>query len=68
MDWLKYLVWFQKLVHGKKTYIVAVIASLTALSAWAAGELTGTQFIAALFAAAQTVFIRAGIAKGNGSP
>jgi hypothetical protein len=52
-DWLK----------GKKSYITAAIGVLGAVAAWAEGQIGGTALIAALWAAAQTCFIRAGIAN-----
>lgn len=50
-EWLK----------GKKTYLTAVIGLLTAISAWAAGEIEGTALAAAIWSAVSTICIRAGI-------
>jgi len=51
-------------IHGKKTYILGCIAIATTIVAWAAGEITDVQGIAAIFVALQTMFIRAGISNG----
>ena len=48
---------------GKKTYLLAVIAILTALAGWVEGSLSLWQFLAAAWAALQTAFLRAGVAK-----
>ena len=50
-------------ISGYKTYIVAVIAIVTAVLAWATGDLSLTELVVAAFAAVQTMFIRAGVAK-----
>lgn len=50
-------------IAGKKTYITAVVAILMAAVAWGVGEISNIQAIVALYAALQTIFIRAGIAK-----
>ena len=50
-------------LKGKKTYITAAIGILGALAAWADGQISGTGLIAAVWAAAQTIFIRAGVAS-----
>ena len=50
-------------ISGYKTYIVAVIAVVAAVLAWATGDLTLTELAVAVFAAVQTMFIRAGVAK-----
>ncbi|KKL20338.1 hypothetical protein LCGC14_2456430 [marine sediment metagenome] len=50
-------------ISGYKTYIVAVIAILTALVAWSSDTITLTGLVGAIFAAVQTMFIRAGVAK-----
>jgi len=52
-DWLK----------GKKTYIMAAIGLLGAVVAWADGSINGTALLAAVWAAAQSCFIRAGVAS-----
>ena len=48
---------------GKKTYITAAIGIVTAILAWAEGQISGTACLAACFTAAQTAFLRAGIAN-----
>jgi hypothetical protein len=55
----KILTWLQ----GKKTYIVAAAAILTAIGAYLTGTITGVQLVEAIFAAIGTVTMRAGIAK-----
>ncbi len=50
-------------ISGYKRYIVAVIAILTALVAWSSDTITLTGLVGAIFAAVQTMFIRAGVAK-----
>jgi hypothetical protein len=52
-DWLK----------GKKTYIMAAIGLLGAVVAWADGSINGTALLGAVWAAAQSCFIRAGVEK-----
>jgi len=47
----------------KKTYITAAIGLLGALVAWADGQIDTVALLAAVWAAAQTCFIRAGIAN-----
>jgi hypothetical protein len=54
-EWLK----------GKKTYIAAAIGLLGAVVAWADGDINGTALLAALWAAAQTCFLRAGMDKAK---
>lgn len=53
----------RELLKGKKAYITAVIGLLGALVAWADGQIDTLGLCAAAWAAAQTVFIRAGIAN-----
>jgi len=50
-------------LRGKKSYIVAVIGFLGAVVAWTEGSISGTGLLAALWAAAQTCFLRAGLAN-----
>ena len=50
-------------LKGKKTYIAAAIGLLGAVAAWADGQIDGLALLAAVWAAAQAVFIRAGIAN-----
>lgn len=49
-------------LQGKKTYITAIIGLLGAVIAWADGQIDGVALLAAVWAAAQAVFIRAGVA------
>jgi small-conductance mechanosensitive channel len=49
-------------LQGKKTYITAAIGLLGALAAWADGQIDTVALLASLWAAAQAIFIRAGIA------
>lgn len=53
----------REFVNGYKTYITAVVAVVTAVVAWSANEIGGEALVVAIFAALQTIFIRAGIAK-----
>ncbi len=55
----------REFLKGKKTYITAAIGLLGAVVAWADGQIDGVALLAAVWAAAQTVFIRAGIANGT---
>ena len=57
-EWLK----------GKKTYITAAIGILGAVAAWADGQLELAGLVAAVWVAAQTIFIRAGVSKPPSSP
>jgi hypothetical protein len=50
-------------LKGKKTYIMAAIGLATSLLAWAEGQISGTSLLAAAWAAAQSCFIRAGVAN-----
>ena len=52
---------FREFLKGKKAYITAAIGLLGALAAWADGQIGGVALLAAVWAAAQTCFIRAGI-------
>ena len=51
----------REFLRGKKAYACAVIGLLGAVVAWADGDITGTGLLAAVWAAAQACFIRAGI-------
>lgn len=51
------------LLKGKKAYITAVIGLLGAVVAWADGQIDSVALLAAIWAAAQACFIRAGIAN-----
>jgi hypothetical protein len=53
----------REFLKGKKTYITAVIGLLGALVAWADGQIDTVALLAAVWAAAQAVFIRAGISS-----
>ena len=48
-------------LKGKKTYLTAAIGLLSALLAWAEGQISGTAVLASLWAAAQSCFLRAGL-------
>jgi small-conductance mechanosensitive channel len=50
-------------LQGKKTYITAAIGLLGALAAWADGQIDTVALLASVWAAAQAIFIRAGIAS-----
>ena len=50
-------------LKGKKAYIMAAIGLLGAVAAWADGQIDGVAMLAAIWAAAQACFIRAGIAN-----
>ncbi len=51
----------REFLKGKKAYITAVIGLAGAVIAWADGQIDGVALLAALWAAAQACFIRAGI-------
>ena len=53
----------REFLRGKKSYIMAVVGVAVALVAWSENEISGTGLLAALWAAAQTCFIRAGISN-----
>ena len=50
-------------LKGKKAYITAAIGLAGAVLAWADGDIGGVALLAAVWAAAQACFIRAGIAN-----
>jgi hypothetical protein len=50
-------------LKGKKAYITAAIGLAGALLAWSDGQIDTLSLLAALWAAAQTCFIRAGISN-----
>ena len=52
----------REFLKGKKAYITAAIGLLGALAAWGDGQIDTLGLLAALWAAAQACFIRAGIA------
>ena len=53
----------REFLKGKKAYITAAIGLLGAVVAWADGQIDTVALLAAAWAAAQMVFIRAGIAN-----
>jgi len=53
----------REFLRGKKAYLTAAIGLLGAVAAWADGQIGNVGLLAAVWAAAQTVFIRAGIAN-----
>jgi hypothetical protein len=53
----------RELLKGKKAYITAAIGLAGAVIAWADGQIDTVALLAAAWAAAQAVFIRAGIAN-----
>jgi len=53
----------REFLKGKKAYITAAVGLLGALVAWADGQIDTVALLAAVWAAAQAVFIRAGIAS-----
>ena len=53
----------QTWLSGKKTYLTAAIGVLGALAAFGDHQIDLTALIAAIWAAAQTCFIRAGVQK-----
>jgi hypothetical protein len=61
MDWLvQIIVWLQ----GKKTYLVAVSAILTALIAYLNSSISLSELIAAIYGAITAITIKAGQARG----
>jgi len=55
----------REFLRGKKTYITAAIGLLGAVVAWADGQIDGVALLAAVWAAAQACFIRAGMTNGR---
>jgi hypothetical protein len=53
----------REFLKGKKAYITAAIGLAGAVLAWADGDINGTALLAAMWAAAQACFIRAGISN-----
>jgi len=53
----------REFLKGKKAYIMAAIGLLGAVAAWADGQIDGVAMLAAIWAAAQACFIRAGISN-----
>lgn len=64
---MNYLQQLRDLISGKKTYLLAVAAIITALVGWAQGMISNIDLIKAIFAACATCTVRAAITKsGNG--
>jgi hypothetical protein len=55
-------------LQGKKTYITAAIGLAGAVVAWADGQIDTVALLTAIWAAAQAVFIRAGVAGEANKP
>ena len=53
----------REFLRGKKAYVTAAAGVLGAVIAWIDGQIGGTGLLAAVWAAAQACFIRAGIAN-----
>jgi hypothetical protein len=53
----------REFLKGKKTYITAAIGLLGAVAAWADGQIDALALGAAVWAALQACFIRAGVAS-----
>ena len=53
----------REFLKGKKAYITAAIGLLGAVAAWADGQIDTVAMLAAIWAASQACFIRAGIAN-----
>ncbi len=53
----------REFLKGKKAYITAAVGLLGAVVAWADGQIDTVALLAAAWATAQAVFIRAGIAN-----
>ena len=53
----------REFLRGRKSYLVAAAGLLGAVIAWTDGQLSGTGLLAAIWAAAQACFIRAGISN-----
>ena len=53
----------REFLKGKKAYMTAAIGLLGAVIAWADGDINTTALLVAVWAAAQAVFIRAGVAN-----
>jgi len=48
-------------LRGYKTYLTALAAIITALVAWSSDAIAAQELVVAVFAALQTMFLRAGI-------
>ncbi len=53
----------REFLKGKKAYITAAIGLLGAVVAWSDGQIDTVALVAAVWAAAQACFIRAGISN-----
>ena len=53
----------REFLKGKKTYLTAAVGVLGAVLAWSQGQLDVAGLLAAVWAAAQSCFIRAGVAN-----
>ena len=53
----------REILKGKKTYLTAAVGVLGAVLAWSQGQLDVAGLLAAVWAAAQSCFIRAGVAN-----
>ncbi|MCE5327904.1 MAG: hypothetical protein LLG01_15970 [Planctomycetaceae bacterium] len=53
----------REFLKGKKAYITAAIGLLGAVAAWSDGQINTVALLAALWAAAQACFIRAGVSN-----
>ena len=53
----------REFLKGKKTYLTAAVGVLGAVLAWSQGQLDVAGLLAAVWAAAQSCFIRAGISN-----
>jgi len=51
----------REILKGKKTYLTAAVGVLGAVLAWSQGQLDVAGLLAAIWAAVQSCFIRAGI-------
>ena len=50
-------------LRGKKTYVLAALAVLTALAGWATGDLTAADALQQAWAGGIAMTLRAGVAK-----
>jgi len=55
----------KKAISGKKLYITAGLAFVTALVSWSSDAITTTQFVEATFAAVGMIFLRVGVQKSG---
>jgi len=53
----------REFLKGKKAYIMAAVGLVGAVVAWADGQIDTLGLLAAVWAAAQAVFIRAGVSN-----